>query len=290
MEDQKVIYEKDGRVARIILNRPDKLNALDMPMVEEIDKAITMAEQDDDVRVLIIKGEGRAFCSGYDLDWGANQLHYRIEETKPGEKLIEKPSQRVRLRLDRMVYETMRHLFLCGKVTIAQAHGYCLAAGLFFVEKCDLIIGAEDCKFGYPEERLFLGGWSMSPMLVLRVGLTKALELSITGKMIDGKEAERIHLINRAVPADKLEAEVEETARAIGLYTRDGLALAKVTRHSVYDMLGLTQFFTTGTWSHTLLTYLEFPPGEYSFPDRVKEIGPSAAAHERDELVRVLDK
>lgn len=290
MEDQKVIYEKDGRVARIILNRPDKLNALDMPMVEEIGKAIARAEEDDDVRVLILKGRGRAFCSGYDLDWGANQLHYRMKETKPGEKLIDKPSQRVRLQLDRMVYETLRHLFLCGKVTIAQTHGYCLATGLYFVEKCDLIIGAEDCKFGYTEERLFLGGVSMSPMLVLRVGLTKALELSITGKMIDGKEAERIHLINRAVPADKLEAEVGEMARAIGLYTRDGLALSKATRQSVYDMLGLTQYFTTGTWSHTLATYLEIPPDEWGLSDKVKQMGPSAAAHERDELVRVLDK
>ena len=287
---KNIIYEKEGSIARLILNRPEKLNAITTVMMDEIESAISRAEEDDEVKVLILKGAGRAFCSGYDLVWGANKLHYRMKETRPGEKLIENPSQRVRLQIDRRIMEIMRHLFLCTKVTIAQAHGHCVAMGLLLAEKCDFIIGADDCKFGLPEERLMFGGVMITPMLVFRVGLTKALELSITGKSIDGKEAARINLINRAVPADSLESEVEELAHAIALYPRDGLAIGVAARHTVYDMLGITQCVTTGTLTHSLMTYIDFQGGEYNFPKEIAEKGVKAASREKLDYCKALDK
>ena len=157
-------------------------------------------------------------------------------------------------------------------------------------EKCDLIIGAEDCKFGFVEERLGTGGMTLSPMLILRVGLTKALELQITGKMIDGKEAERIHLINRAVPADQLEAETEELARGIARYSRDGLAISKAARHSVYDMLGVTQYFTTAYWAPTLMTNMKWESDEYNFFKERRNKGLKAAEHEKNDFYKALDK
>lgn len=289
-DEDKVIYEKGGGVAKIILNRPEKMNALTFGMLDGIDRGITRAEEDDDVRVVILKGAGGAFSPGADLTNVSGPAYARME-TKLKGKTIENASQRIRLRVDRHWLDIFRHVFLCQKVTIAQAHGYCLGFGLMFAEKCDLIIGAEDCKFGYSEERLTFGGSTMSPMLIFRVGLTKALELQITGKMIDGKEAARINLINRAVPAEKLEAEVDELARAITLYSRDGLALAKATRHTVYEMLGMNQWFFTGAYlPHALLTYIEYPPGEYDFLKEVKEKGARAAAHERLDSTKALDK
>jgi enoyl-CoA hydratase len=287
---KNIIYEKDHHVAKITLNRPEKMNPMDVKVtLPELNRAITEAEDDDDVKVLIFKGAGKAFTSGYDLSEVG--FMYGMKEPKPGEKFTERPSQRIKLKIDRyMQCETMRHVFLCSKVTITQAHGFCLGGGLMLAEKCDLIIGAEDCKFGYVEERLSTAGQTMSPMLVFRVGLTKALELQITGKMIDGKEAARINLINRAVPADQLEAEVNELANGIALYPRDGLAIGKVTRHSIYDMLGMTQWFTTAYWAHTLMTNLKWEPDEYNFFKERRNKGVKVALHEKHDFYKVLDK
>jgi enoyl-CoA hydratase len=184
----------------------------------------------------------------------------------------------------------MRRVFLCRKVTITQAHGYCLGLGLMLAEKCDLIVGAEDCKFGFVEERLGTGGVTMSPMLILRVGLTKALELQITGKMIDGKEAERINLINRAVPLDQLEAEVDELARGIARYSRDGLAISKTSRQAIYDSLGMNHWFSTAYWTHTLVTNMKWEEDEYNFFKQRRDKGVKEAAHGKHEFYKALDK
>ena len=289
MEYENVIYEKQGYVARITLNRPKKMNALSPELFRDWMDAITEAEEDDNIKVIIFKGAGRAFCSGADLTQVG--FIYGMKEPKPGEKARERPSQRIKLKLDRYLQcEVMRRVLLCRKVTIAQTHGYCLGHGLMVVEKCDLIIGAEDCKFGYVEERLGTGGNTLSPMLILRVGLTKALDLQITGKMIDGKEAERIQLINRAVPLDQLETEVDELARGIALYSRDGLAISKTVRHAVYDSLGMTQWLTTAYWSHTLMTNMKWEPDEYNFFKERRDKGVRVAEHEKHEFYKALDK
>jgi enoyl-CoA hydratase len=300
MEFKNIIYQKDECVTRIILNRPDKLNAIGWPAMYEIDSALTLAEKDDDIKVIVLKGAGRCFSAGYDLGDKAvagGDIVYRMAETKPGEEPPEKASQRIRLRLDKEWTDIMKHLFLCNKITIAQIHGYCLAHALMMVEKCDLIIGAEDCKLGYVEERLMFGGMTMSPMLILRVGLTKALDLSITGKTVNGKEAVRINLINRAVPADKLETEVDKLAQAISLYPRDGLALAKVARHTVYETLGINQWFSIGAYlPHVLLLYMGSGRDEDSFLKDLNEKGVKAAVHEKEDalkksgLLEALDK
>ncbi len=290
MEYKNLIYEKDRYVAKITLNRPEKLNPLDVKTtLPELNRAITEAEDDDDVKVVVFKGAGKAFCSGYDLSEVG--FMYGMREPKPGEKFTDRPSQRIRLKTDRyMQCETMRHVHLCTKVTIVQAHGFCLGGGLMLAEKCDLILASEDCKFGFVEERLSTAGQTLSPMLILRIGLTKALELQITGKMIDGKEAERIQLINRAVPADRLEAEVDELAHGIALYPKDGIAIGKATRHVVYDMMGITQWFSTAYWSHTLMTNLQWGSDEYNFFKERRNQGVRAAQHGKHDFYKVLDK
>ena len=130
---------------------------------------------------------------------------------------------------------------------------------------------------------------TMSPMLLFRVGLTKALDLSITGKMIDGKEAVRINLINRAVPADQLETEVNKLAQAISLYPRDGLAISKAARHTVYETLGINQWFSIGGYlPHVLLLYMDSGPDGDSFLKDLNEKGVKAAVHEKQDLLKKL--
>jgi enoyl-CoA hydratase/carnithine racemase len=141
---------------------------------------------------------------------------------KPGET-SKKPSMRARLHFDGKTFFTQcQELLLCQKITIAQAHGFLLGAGLNFFMNCDLLIASEDCKLGHVEERLGLGGATITPMMILRCGYTRAMELCLTGKMIDAKEAKRAGLINRVVPADKLEQEVNELAEGLALLDRVG--------------------------------------------------------------------
>ena len=288
MTYKNIIYEKSNYIARITLNRPQSLNAMCPELNDEIAKAITEVNEDDDVKVVIFKGAGRALCAGADLSRVG--FVYGWKEPKPGEK-AHRPSQRVRLHFDRRTFwEQCQQLLLCQKLTIAQAHGYLLGAGLNFFLNCDLLIASEDCKLGHVEERLGIAGLTISPMMVLRCGLTRSLELCITGKMIDGKEACQVGMVNRAVPADKLEAEVSELAEGLARFPRDGIALGKASRHFLYDIMGVTKGLTHTYIMHTLSTNISFEPDEFNFFKERKNKGVREAAHGKHDFYKALDK
>ncbi len=288
MAYKELIYEKKDYIATVTLNRPKTLNAMCPPLNDELSMAIAEANADDDVKVIVFKGAGRALCAGADL----NQVGfvYGWKAPKPGEK-SKKPSQRVRVHFDRKTFwQQCQDLLLCHKLTVVQAHGHLLGAGLNFFLNADLIVASEDCKLGHVEERLGLAGLTMEPMFVLRVGLTKALELSITGKMVTGKEAAEIGMINRAVPADKLDEEVAALAAGLAKYPRDGIALGKVSRHYLYDILGVTQGLTHSYMMHTMTTNMSFEPDEYNFFKERRDRGVHDAAHGKHDFYKALDK
>ena len=288
MNYENIIFEKSDYIARITLNRPKTMNAMCPELNDEIDEAIKEVNEDDDVKVVIFKGAGRALCAGADLNRVG--FVYGWKEPKPGEK-ARRPGQRTRLHFDRRTFwEQCQQLLLCHKLTIAQAHGYLLGAGLGFFLNCDLLIASEDCKLGHVEERLGLAGTTISPMMVLRCGLTKSLELCITGKMIDGEEACRVGMINRAVPADKLEAEVNELAEGLARFPRDGIAIGKASRHFLYDMMGVTQGLTHTYLMHTMQTNISFEPDEYNFFKQRRDEGVHDAAHGKHDFYKTLDK
>jgi len=288
MKYENIIYEKSNYIARVTLNRPQTLNAMCPELNDEISKAISEANEDDEVKVIIFRGAGRAFCAGADLSRVG--FVYGWKEPKPGEK-GRRPSQRVRLYFDRRTFfEQCQQLLLCHKLTVAQAHGYLLGAGLSFFLNCDLLIASEDCKLGHVEERLGLAGLTMSPMMVLRCGLTRTLELCTTGKMIDGKEACQVGLVNRAVPADKLEAEVNELAEGLARFPRDGIALGKTSRHFLYDIMGLTRGLTHTYIMHTMGTNISFEPDEFNFFKERRDKGVRDAAHGKHDFYKALDK
>jgi enoyl-CoA hydratase len=288
MKYKNIIYEKSDYIARITLNRPQTLNAMCPELSDDISKAIKEVNEDDNVKVVIFKGAGRALSAGADLSQVG--FVYGWKEPKPGEK-GRHPSLRVRLHFDRRTFwEQSQEILLCHKLTIAQAHGYLLGAALDLFLNCDLIIASEDCKLGHVEERLGLAGNTISPILVLRCGLTRALELCITGKMIDGKEASQIGLVNRAVPADKLEAEVNELAQGLAQFPRDGIALGKASRHFLYDIMGVTQGLTHSYIQHTMGTNISFEPDEFNFFKERRDKGVKKAAHEKQDFYKPLDK
>jgi enoyl-CoA hydratase len=180
---------------RLTLNRPAKLNALSNELVAALDAAVVAAGNDPGVRVIVIEGAGRAFSAGYDL----------TEEAEGG---IAGPVEwRDALAVD--VSATLRILD-CPKPVIAQVHGYALAGGLELVMACDLAVAAEATQLGEPEIRY--GSAPVTLLMPYLVGQKKTRELLLTGDLIDAVEAERIGLINRVVPLDRLEAEVDALA------------------------------------------------------------------------------
>ena len=278
-----VIYERNGNIAKITLNRPDKLNAFPFygGITADFHAALDEAEEDDDVKVVIIKAAGRAFSAGHDLEEVG--FVYGMGTGKTGER---RPSQRIRLKIDRHGFcENHRRLFLFPKVTIAQVHGFCIGEGLIVATCCDLTIAAEDAQIGHTEQRLGFSGSGIGtvPLLMLAVGWKRGRELLLTGRQISGKEAAEIGLVNKAVPADKLDEEVQKAAEAICLLPRDGIAIGKAMTHAVYDSIGLTSGFTHGYIGHTLFTNLRWEEDEYNFFKERRAKGAKAGFHGRDE-------
>lgn len=185
---QTIIVQKENRVGSIILNRPERLNAINDQLREELTSAIEDMETDEDIRVIIVTGSGdRAFCVGSDIK----------ESTERG--LFQK-------RKDlKMLNELINKLESISKPVIAAVNGYALGGGCELTLGCDLIIAAENSSFGLPEINIAsipgAGGTQRLPRLV---GKIKAKELMFTGEIISAQEALRIGLVNRVVPGKEL--------------------------------------------------------------------------------------
>jgi enoyl-CoA hydratase len=288
MEYKTILYDKEGQVAYITLNRPEKLNSVSPDLVVDWTAALTEAEDDDDVKVIVFKGAGRCFSAGAPLDQVG--FVYGMRPPKPGEKPPKVP-QRVKLKFDRnLFYDFHRRLLYCKKLTIVQMHEYCLGVAFTLSLHCDLLIASEDCRMGHVEERLGLGGMTISPIMVLRCGLTRAMDLCLTGKMITGKQAAEYNLINRAVPKEILEQEVRDLANGLALYPKDGIAFGKVMREMMYATLGVDRGLMDHYIMHSFQTNRVYDPGEFNFFKQRKDKGVRDAAHDKHDLFKALDK
>ncbi|MFM9124856.1 MAG: enoyl-CoA hydratase/isomerase family protein, partial [Actinomycetota bacterium] len=193
MPDDLVLYDRRGPSAWITLNRPAKLNAMTYALIDQLEAAIDRAEADDEVRVVVVRGAGRAFCAGYDLEQEAAELAPTITEWHEA--------------LARDVAVTMR-LWSLSKPTIAAVHGWCLAGGMEVAMACDLMICTDDARFGEPEVRY--GSGPVTLLMPFLLGERRTRELLLTGDTIDAATALDWGLANRVVPADRLEDEVAE--------------------------------------------------------------------------------
>ena len=204
---ENLIYQKDNGIARVTINRPEVLNALNIAVLLEIKAAMEEAGRDDEVGLIVLTGAGRAFSAGVDLK-------------STGE------SRKERGNVAHDVINTIRAI---PKVVIAVVNGYCLTGALEFVlGSCDLIIASKEAKFGDTHARWGLRPrWGMTQYLPHAVGMLKAKELSFTVDMITGQEAERIGLVNMAVPAEQLEETVQELAEKIMANSLDAVCAYK---------------------------------------------------------------
>jgi enoyl-CoA hydratase len=219
-----VLYEVDGPVARITLNRPDKLNALSYALVDELSETLTRAAGDDAVRVVVLRGAGRAFSAGYDL---SEEVADQVQNAHQWHQILEKD-----------VAVTLQLLRL-PKPTIAAVHGYCLAGGCDLAMACDLILAAEGTRIGEPEIRY--GSGPVAMLMPFLIGQKHTNELLFTGDAIDAARAEQIGLINRVVAADRLGAEVDAMVKKIAPTPVAVLRYTKLGLLRTYEAMGLTQ-------------------------------------------------
>lgn len=216
-EFANIIFEVEKKKARIILNRPEKLNALSQDMQREIGEALMEADRDDRVHVVILKGAGRAFCAGYDLSRPANATPAYGDVAEAGDGDNSHPRYRKgRPSFDddtwmmEQAQKLRMILFDMHKPVIVQAHGHCLAGANDIAFLADIVIAAEDANIGFPAARA--NGVLPNQMWLYHMGPQWTKRLVLTGDTISGADAARVGLVLKAVPAALLEQEVEQLA------------------------------------------------------------------------------
>jgi enoyl-CoA hydratase/carnithine racemase len=218
MQYQTIIVERKDRVGVITLNRPDHMNTFSTILAEELNTALDELEKDGQIRAVVIKGTGKSFCAGIDISEfsGKSLLEYREWVT-----LME----RMTLTIAGM-----------GKPVIAAVHGYAVANGTGLLAACDLAIAAEGTRMG--TTAINVGLFCMGPAVPLAkcVGRKKALELLLTGNMIDAREAERIGLVNKVVPPEKLDEAAMELANELAAKSPVALQMGKRGFYTMAEM------------------------------------------------------
>ena len=266
----KVLYERDGRIGRIILNRPEVLNAIDDDLPTELSEAVARADADPNIHVMVLSGAGKAFCSGYDL------AHYASTDgpNKVVQDMPWDPMQDFQFMWRNT--QAFMSLFRAMKPVICKVHGFAVAGGSDIALCADMIVMGDDAKIGYMPTRVW--GCPTTAMWVHRLGPEKAKRMMFTGDKINGIEAAEIGLVLKSVPDHQLDAEVEALASRIASVPINQLAMQKMVINSaVEEKINQTQRLATlldGMTRHS--------PEGLNFKARVEEVGWKQAVEERD--------
>ena len=244
---------------RLVLNRPAKLNAINHDLRQELAAAMADAGSDDSVRVVVIEGAGRAFCSGYDLSEAAPTDAWAWREV-----------------LSEDVAATLA-IWRCPKPVVAQVHGYCLAGGLELAMACDLVVASDDAQLGEPEIRF--GSAPVTLLMPYLIGQKKTRELLLTGDLIDAVEAERIGLVNRVVPRDRLVVEVDALADRLARVDPDVMAPTKLMLNRAMEVAGFLEAVEMGL---DLGSFVNMSESSRTFDAIVRAEGLRAALAWRD--------
>ena len=267
-----VLYEKDGRIGRITLNRPEVLNAIDENLPEELAQAVAEANNDASVHVLVLSGAGKGFCGGYDL-----KAFAETEGTNPGIQDMPWDPMRDYAFMHRNT-QLFMSLWHSHRPVIAKVHGAAVAGGSDIALCCDLVVMAEDAKIGYMPARVW--GCPTTAMWVYRVGAEQAKRMMLTGDKIDGVEAARIGLVHKAVPFDQLDAEVESLAERMATVPVNQLMMHKMVINQAIEAMGL---FNTQRLATLFDGITRHSPEGVNFKSRSERVGWKQAVQERDQ-------
>src|SRR5215510_10106145 len=211
-----IIVETKGRVGLVRLNRPNALNALNAQLIDELSQALDAFEDDAGIGCIVLTGSDKAFAAGADI----KQMQSKTYMQAYKEDFISKWDRLARVR----------------KPVIAAVAGFALGGGCELAMMCDIIIAADTARFGQPEIKLgVMPGSGGTQRLIRQVGKSKAMEMCLTGRMMDAAEAERANLVSRVVPAANLMEEALKTARSIASMSLPSLMMTKETVNRAYE-------------------------------------------------------
>lgn len=236
MSDDLVLYDVSDRIATITLNRPGQANAQNFALLDALDDAWTRAAEDDEVKVIVLRGNGKHFSSGHDLAAGEAK---RGEEREPTAAGLKTSVERIyRTETQRYLSYSMRWRNV-PKPSIAAVRGVCIAGGLLLAWPCDLIIAADDAKFSDPVITMGIGGveyhghtWEMGARL--------AKEILFTARAMSAEEAKSVGMVNRVVPRAELDTATREMALRIAQHHPYALRMAKRAVNHTLDVQGFT--------------------------------------------------
>jgi enoyl-CoA hydratase len=274
MPYETILYEADGAIATITLNRPDRLNTIVPPMPDELEAAVHRAIADQAVKVIVLRGAGRAFCAGFDFGGGFHHWDEGLTTDgrwDPGKDFVAATAPSL------APVPKFMSIWRSPKPVICQVHGWCVGGGSDLALCADLVIASDDARIGTPYSRMW--GCYLTGMWLYRLGLTKAKEHALTGRPLSGREAADVELINAAVPFERLEAEVREQAERLAEIPLSQLAAMKLVVNQAYENMGLA---STQALGPILDGLMRNTPDAERFIELAEREGVPAAVAERD--------
>jgi enoyl-CoA hydratase len=249
--DDVVLIERSGRVATVLMNRPEVRNAQDSALIDALDTAMRECEADPDVHVIVLAGNGPSFSSGHDLKelvGGDDPSALRRRRETPEGRWEHEET---------MYFDKCMAIHDLSKPTIARVHGHCVAAGFMLACMCDLIVASENAVFQNPVVRMTGAGVELL-VEPWELGIRKAKEFLFTGDQIDAHEAWRLGLVNRVVPVGRLEEETLTLAKRIAAMPPTTVSLVKRSINKAADLMGkrdsLDYHFAVHQFAHDTAT------------------------------------
>ena len=266
---ETIVYAVEGPIAVITLNRPAKLNAINSVMVEELGQALDRAEADEGVRAIVLRGEGRAFSAGFDLDMGEDDTGDAVSF------------------LRRELYKDLgiiMRFWDCPKPTLAAVHKYCLGSAMEMAVACDITVASEGCRFGAPEVNF--GDGIVALILPWVIGPKQAKELLLTGDdEVSAERALALGLVNHVVPQEECFARAMELASKIAGNDRVAVDLTKQAINRTLEIMGMRSALEQALETAVVIGAQETPESR-AFNEVLERDGPKAAIAWRRERLR----
>lgn len=267
-DEDTILYDVVERhIAKITINRPERRNAIIVPdMHVLLSERIRTAEDDDDIKVIILTGAGDHFCAGDDV----RRTPVESFGLKKGQRLPQ--SRRIRGASSNPAY---KNTLFSDKTIIGALKGACLGHGAGIALTCDLLVASDDLKFARYQGRLGFAGYDlMLPLMLLKLGVNRGYEALMTGRSMSAAELKEIGFISSVVPRERLDDEALRYARAVALHSTDGLMLARQAKKLFFQLIGVGAFNEFNNIAHPLFTNLVWREDEFNLLKARDEYGP----------------
>jgi len=271
--DDMVLYDVVERhIAKLTLNRPERRNAILMPeMNRQLTERLDMAQDDDDIKVIILAGAGKDFCSGEDV----TRVPVETFGLKKGQRL----PQSYRIRGMSRGQSQGPALLRCDKTVIAAVQGAAFGLGFNLALSCDLIIAAEGAQFSRRQTRIGFAGFDMLlPVVLLKLGINRGYEIILTGRKVSAQELKDWGVVSSLVPEGELADEALRYAKAVAAHSTDGLMIGRQAKKLFWDMLGMSQWNDFTATAHPLFTNLVWREDEANLLKERSRTGSARAA------------